>query len=96
MAATKTIAINDDSCLRLYYDLNQRAVPAAFAAAVAANVFIADDCDKACHDAHTDAAYVQFSIGRQGKVFRFSYVVGGITYTIDLLTSEIGSMQITA
>jgi len=96
MPATKTITLADASCLRLYFDLNQRAVPAAFTGAVAAAVFIADSCDKAAIDAHTDGAYVQFSIGRRGKAFRFSYVVAGVTYTIDLLASEIGSVRLTA
>lgn len=96
MPATKTLAITGDSGLALYRDMTGQAAPAAFATSTSGSVFIADDSDKECIDAHTNGAYVNYSVGKFGKVYRFQYEVGGLVYTIDLLTNEIGSVQIAA
>jgi len=94
MPATKTLTIADASCLSFYRHLCGADAPVAFDGTKGARVFISDDSDKACIDAHTAGAYIGYSIGRKGPVYRFAYTVSGVVYTIDLTHNEIGHMAI--
>lgn len=94
MAATKTFTIADNSCLTLYRHMTGTSVPTAFASSnYGARLYLVDKSQKSFDDGWTNGAYIGYSNGRKGKKFQFSYVTGGVTYTVDLSLDDIKALE---
>jgi len=95
MSATSTFTVADNSALTLHQHFTGDTVPTAFASSTyGCRVVIDDDSPMAgtLDDTWTDGAYLGYTHSRRpgkGKIFRFSYVLSGVTYSIDIPYEDI-------
>jgi hypothetical protein len=95
MAATSIFTVADDSALLLHKHFTGADVPAAFEESeYGCRVYIDDDSPLAgtLDDSWTTGKYLGYTHSRRpgvGKVFRFSYVLTGVTYVINVPQSDI-------
>ena len=96
MAATSTFTIADNTSLTLHKHMTGTDVPTAFASSVyGARLYLADDSPLAgrLDDGWTNGAYLGYSNGRKGRMFQFSYVSSGVTYTLQLTLDDIKCLE---
>lgn len=96
MAATSTFVIADNSSLTLHKHLTGTDVPSAFASSnYGARIYLAEDSPLSgrLDDGWTTGKYLGYSNGRKGRVYQFSYVTGGVTYTLQLTLDDIKALE---
>ena len=96
MAATSTFTISDNSALTLHQHLTGTAVPTAFAASTyGARLYVDDDSPLAgrLDDGWTTGKYIGYSNGRKGRIYQFSYVSGGVVYTLSMTIDDIKALE---
>lgn len=99
MAATSTFTVADNSALTLHKHFVGADVPAAFEdSAYGARVVLDDDSPLAgtLDDSWTTGAYLGYTLSRRpgkSKIFRFSYVLTGVTYLVDIPYEDIKAIE---
>ena len=99
MAATSIFTVADNSALTLHKHLTGQTVPSAFASSTyGCRVYLKETSilQSMFDDGWTDGAYVGYTHSRRpgkGKMFRFSYVTGGVTYTLEIPACDIRAIE---
>lgn len=99
MAASSIFTVADDSALTLHKHFSGADAPAAFLTSeYGCRVYIDDDSPLAgtLDDTWTTGAYLGYTHSRRpgvGKVYRFSYVLSGVTYVINVPESDIKMIE---
>lgn len=99
MAASSIFTVADDSALTLHKHFSSADAPAAFLTSeYGCRVYIDDDSPLAgtLDDTWTTGAYLGYTHSRRpgvGKVYRFSYVLTGVTYVINVPESDIKMIE---